>query len=297
MSNVYRLSFVKPRSSFCILQGTCQPEVDQVNFCGVISGSVYVYGRQQEGEDASLKVLTYIDKVLTTDDPTSIHSELAGIKARKEYTKVSGTIGGKYFEDANPTSGDGISPVGILLVIIALLLTIAIAYYMYIRWIERKEVDTMIRQKNNPFHPQKFIDYEPDQHSLHPSVLGEEEEDEYEDETVYDEDEDNDECNNNMHLDASNDQGLGGLESFIDELNSLDENESKTSRNSRQSRRSRASEASSRRREEFDRLREKTGLTLTSTMSHMSTQSMDHEFSPYYDEDDKASFANRSAFV
>lgn len=259
--------------------GTCQPEVSEVNFCGVLTGIVYVYGRYQHGENAALTVLSYIERVLNTDDPSNIHSELAAIKKVDEHTQISGTIGGNVFEDDNPTSNsgsdDGLSRVGILLIIIACLLSVAICYYIYIRRSERKTTDTMIQQKSL-FQKNKFTEYDLDHHSINPSVLEEDEEDE----------ESDDDCTN---VNDSYDDGLGGgLESFVDELQSVDHE----SQPSQRSRGSRSSAASSRRREEFERLQARTGLH--PTLSLISTQSVDRQL--YYD-DDKASFTNRSAFV
>ena len=313
-------------------EGTCQPTTVPTNFCGVVTGTVYVYGRHQDGKDASLQVLSFIEKVLNVVDSTTIHSELLAIKPVKELNKVSGTINGKAFEDNNPGGNDGgLSRTGILLVVIACLLVCAIAYYMYIRYVERKESDTMMasppskkrqqiqwrrpmRGLNKKFFQKsssssssslsssKFKDYDVNQNSIYPKVLEEDDDDDvvYEEEEIIEEEEyyedgDDDEDyidreDVEYHDDDNYDQGFDddvgrGLEGFVDELNGVDDEQrsqvSRYTHKSGQSRRSRTSEASSRRREEFERLREKTLLPHSSTTSSDDRGSS----SPYYDDD------------
>lgn len=256
----------------------CDPEVDVVNFCSVLSGSVFIYGRHQQGEGAALSVLSYIEKVLNTADPKTIHSELAAIKSVVEYSMVSGGMGASSFVDDHPQShnssssgGVELSRVGILLVTIGCLVFVAICYYIYIRWKEHKATDALLR-KRGIFQKGKFNGFDPDLRSIGPISIEEKDHD--------DDDDDDDDGD-------SYDSGMGGFESFVDEEDRVD-------RDSRRTYRSRDSAASRRRREELERLRVKSGLPTTNSQSMESTHSEGLDFGPYNDD---ASTSMRSAIV
>ena len=102
-----------------------------MNFCGIFTGVVYVYGKNQNKEEASHVVMSCVEQVLDTSMPQELHSELASISSADEYS----TIGDNANETGNDTNG--LSRLDILTIIIASLLFLAIAYYFYIHWSER----------------------------------------------------------------------------------------------------------------------------------------------------------------
>ena len=64
----------------------CTLEESRVLFCGIFTGKISVYGREQE--DSALEVLSVIDQVLNTQNTENLHPELVKISAQPEYLKV-----------------------------------------------------------------------------------------------------------------------------------------------------------------------------------------------------------------
>jgi hypothetical protein len=124
-----------------IYVASCVSQVNEVNFCGVFTGEGYVYGKHQHGDKASLTVMSYIDQVLNTSVPQELHSDLALIFRVDEYS----TINGEMIHTSTSTpkeiihnDGDGMSRLDVLLIIVSSLVFLAIIYYFYIQWSERK---------------------------------------------------------------------------------------------------------------------------------------------------------------
>jgi hypothetical protein len=171
-----------------------------VNFCGIFVGVVYVYGKHQQGDEAALLVTSYVDQILDTTKPQDIHSELVALHIVDYYSSIDAQGGGSNSSSSqtNDDSG-GLSRLGILLVVIACLLFLAITYYIYIQWRERQVSDTMFssrqnsnrRQWNKVFkrHQQShYKDYDPEQKSIRSSLEAVEEFEEEFDEFGYDDD-------------------------------------------------------------------------------------------------------------
>jgi hypothetical protein len=91
-------------------------------------------------------VKSQIDIALQPSDPKTIHKEVASIRLSDDFTAISASSG----SPENPVSSDndkGLSRVGILLIVISSMLIVAIAYYFYIQWNERKMGDTIFSNK------------------------------------------------------------------------------------------------------------------------------------------------------
>lgn len=108
---------------------SCVPQVDTVNFCSVFSGVVHLYGRHQNGDEASHNVLSYINEVLNVPVPSDLHSDVASIFGAEEYSTIDG--------NAKETSSQQLSRFDTLLIIISSLIFLAIVYYLFLQWSER----------------------------------------------------------------------------------------------------------------------------------------------------------------
>ncbi len=104
----------------------CFPQRNEVNFCGIFTGTVLVYGKNQNEQETSRTIMTYINEVLDNSEPHELHSELTLLSRVDKYSEV----GGGY---TNST----ISRLDILLIIVSALIVAAIMYYVYIQWNER----------------------------------------------------------------------------------------------------------------------------------------------------------------
>ena len=107
-----------------------------MNFCGVFTGVLYVYGKHQNGEEASSAIMSYIYEVLNTLEPRDLHSELMVLSSVDKFSIIEG-------DNINRSSSDGqLSRLGTLLIIISGLITVSIIYYIYIQRKERRLFDT-----------------------------------------------------------------------------------------------------------------------------------------------------------
>jgi hypothetical protein len=168
----------------------CTPEVSEVNFCGIFTGVVYVYGRHQGGDEAARNVRSYIDKILKTEKIKEIDPELAAIEPVEEYSSINAA---GESDSSSSDDDDGLSRLGILLIVIASILALAITYYFYIQWSERNLGGTIFSSRQNSKRRQwnrifkrhqrnQYKDYDPEERSIRSCVEAEEEfEDDYDD--------------------------------------------------------------------------------------------------------------------
>lgn len=125
----------------------CLPEKNDVNFCGIFTGVLYVYGRHQHGEDASRTIMAYIHEVLSTLDPRDLHSELLVLSSADTFFTVEGHTINQSLYASN--SGDNqLSRLGILLIIISSFIAVAIFFYIYIQRNERRYIDSKLSVDN-----------------------------------------------------------------------------------------------------------------------------------------------------
>ena len=59
----------------------CRPRVDEVNFCGIFTGTLDVYGKNQKVEEASNQILSYVNDVLNHPEPSDLHPELSSLSS------------------------------------------------------------------------------------------------------------------------------------------------------------------------------------------------------------------------
>lgn len=115
----------------------CHPKENEVNFCGIFTGVLYVYGKHQHGEEASRAIMSYINEVLDTSEPHDLHSELASLSSVEKFSVIEG--GHANASLISTDQGEGaVSRLDMLLIIISALIVVAIAYYAYIQWSERR---------------------------------------------------------------------------------------------------------------------------------------------------------------
>jgi hypothetical protein len=172
--------------------GTCKPQENDVNFCAIFVGIVDVYGQHQEGGEAAEFVKSQIDSVLQSSDPKKIHEEVAAIRISDQLTSIAASSGDPVYPVTKSSNDKGLSSVGILMIVISCMLVVAIAYYFYIQWSERKIGDTIFSNKKTSsaaFQRRSYKDgYDADERSIRPSPSleaedvfdGESFEDEYE---------------------------------------------------------------------------------------------------------------------
>ena len=161
-----------------VYKASCLPKVNEVNFCGVFTGVVYVYGKHQHGEEASRVVMSYIDQVLDTSVPEKLHSELALISSVDELSIIEGsTIEGNVDRSSIPkeTNKDvgGLSRLDILLIIISGLIFLAIVYYFYIQWSEREYDDRKSSDVGSSLTKENVANIQPKGKSSHLSIESE----------------------------------------------------------------------------------------------------------------------------
>jgi len=128
----------------------CLPEVNDVNFCGIFTGVLYVYGKFQQGDETSRAIMSYINSVFNTSEPRDFHSELTMISSVDRFSFVQG---GNMNHSLNFTGSNGgqLSRLGILLIIVSSLITVAIVYYIYIQRNEQ-------RHHNSKSSVDRFLD-------------------------------------------------------------------------------------------------------------------------------------------
>jgi len=154
--------------------------VNEVNFCGIFTGVVYVYGKNQNGEEASQVVMSCVDQVLDKSIPQELHSELASIFRVHEYSALEDST--NWTHETNETSNDanGLSRLAILTIIIASMLLLAIVYYFYIHLSERnygnvdfskeKSVHLFIEHEDESKLDDEFVDEDLDFESYQDST-------------------------------------------------------------------------------------------------------------------------------
>jgi hypothetical protein len=162
---------------------------------------VYVYGKNQ-GPNSASDVKSYADLVFQLN-PQDIHSDVVALTTAVEYSEITGTQESSGNSNKNgESSDDGLSRVGILMIVIAAMLVLAISYYIYIHWSEREYGDTMFsaggsvgsdysqrrtnsrrRQWNKIFKRQqrRYRDYDPEEKSIRHSLEAEVDEHDHDD--------------------------------------------------------------------------------------------------------------------
>ena len=118
--------------------------------------------------------MSYIDQVLNTSVPQELHSDLALIFGVDEYSTINGNM--IHSSTSTPkeiihNDGDGLSRLDILLIIVSSLVFLAIIYYFYIQWSERKydksksyasdsysTNNIAVNNQGNDFKDEEFID-------------------------------------------------------------------------------------------------------------------------------------------
>jgi hypothetical protein len=108
-----------------------------VNFCGIFTGVLYVYGKHQHGEEASRGIMSYINEVLDTSEPHDLHSELTFLSSVEKFSVIEGGHTNQSLISTDQ-SGGTLSRLDILLIIVSGLIVVAIIYYIYIQWNERR---------------------------------------------------------------------------------------------------------------------------------------------------------------
>jgi len=122
----------------------CIPKANEVNFCGIFTGLLLVYGKHQNGEETTQAVMSYIHKVLDTSAPHDLHSEVSFISSVDQFSAIEGGYVSQ-FPGVQATDIDGRrSRLDILLIIISGLIVVAIVYYFCIQWNERRYDDTKL---------------------------------------------------------------------------------------------------------------------------------------------------------
>ena len=135
-------SYLTIRSSLCFSSfdniEKCLPQENEVNFCGIFTSALYVYGKIQDEKETSREIISYINGVLETSEPRDLHSELTLLSKVDELSEVEGG-------DTAQSSGSGtnytegkLSRLDLLLIIISVLLLAAVIYYIYIQRNERR---------------------------------------------------------------------------------------------------------------------------------------------------------------
>ena len=112
-----------------------------MNFCGIFTGVLYVYGKHQHGDEASRAILASIDEVLNTLEPRDLHSELMMLSSVDTFFTIEGHDLNQSLNMFN-SSDDQLSRLGIFLVIISGLIAVAIVYYICIQRNERRYIDS-----------------------------------------------------------------------------------------------------------------------------------------------------------
>lgn len=115
----------------------CLPEENDVNFCGIFTGVLYVYGKYQQGEENSRAIMSYINRVFDTTNPHDLHSDLTMLSSVDKFSIVQGGNMNQSLDFTGSNSGQ-ISRMAILLIVISSLLTVAALYYAYIQINEQR---------------------------------------------------------------------------------------------------------------------------------------------------------------
>lgn len=109
----------------------CRPQIDEVNFCGIFTGTLDVYGKNQEVEEASTLILSYVNDVLNHSEPRDMHPELSSLSSiDKFYTNQS--------FDSTDDATKQLSRLDILLIVISAMIVAAVMYYIYLQRKERR---------------------------------------------------------------------------------------------------------------------------------------------------------------
>jgi len=118
--------------------------VSDVNFCGIYTGIVYAYGKHRNEEETSRAVTSYVNQVLDVSEPQLLHSELAMISSIDEFSSIKGLDVNKPSTEKQTTGAarTELSRLDTLLIIVSGLIFLAILYYFYIQWDERKRYTT-----------------------------------------------------------------------------------------------------------------------------------------------------------
>ncbi|KAG7356285.1 hypothetical protein IV203_000971 [Nitzschia inconspicua] len=149
--------------------GTCKPQENDINFCGIFVGVVDVFGSHQHDGEAPQLVKSYIDTVLQPSDPKTIHEEVAAIRLSDQLTLINASSGNFVYPVNQDSDYQGLSSVAILMIVVSCMLVVAIVYYLYIQWNERKFGDTMFSNKktsSSAFRRSYEDGYDPEERSI-----------------------------------------------------------------------------------------------------------------------------------
>lgn len=135
-----------------------------MNFCGIFTGALYVYGKHQHGKEASRDILSTIDEVLDTSEPSDLHSELTLLSSANQFSAIDGDSTDSMDVSSNVPSNDSItesttsslSRLGTLLLIVGIMVAVAIGYYMYIQRKERRYYNS--ESEGSGSGEDKFVD-------------------------------------------------------------------------------------------------------------------------------------------
>jgi hypothetical protein len=105
--------------------------MNPVNFCGVFKGRVEVYGREQG--DTALDILSMVDEVLNTEDPSSLHADLVRIQSEDSLTVIP------TFRSSG--GGNKLSNVGKALILFAIVFVVSAVLWLFVS-----------RRKRSPLH-------------------------------------------------------------------------------------------------------------------------------------------------
>eukprot|EP00536_Pseudo-nitzschia_multiseries_P008223 jgi/Psemu1/305581/fgenesh1_kg.206_\ len=147
----------------------CSPQANDVNFCGIFTGILYAYGKHQNEEETSRAVMSYVKSALDVSEPQALHSELAMISSIDEFSSIEGLNTNLSSTEVQTTGDvrDELSRLDTLLIIVSGLIFLAIIYYFYIQWDERRRYtndrngissNLSIESEGKDFDRDRFVD-------------------------------------------------------------------------------------------------------------------------------------------
>jgi hypothetical protein len=158
----------------------CLPQENEVNFCGVFTGVLYIYGKHQHGEETSRSIVSQIYEVLDNSEPRHLHSELTLLSSVDKFSVVERD--NNQFAANSNNNGVALSRLDILMIIISGLILVAIIYYIYIQRRERKYDNPQLPINDSLRRKRELIDYPHDLSSRISSDSDDSEKDEFIDE-------------------------------------------------------------------------------------------------------------------
>lgn len=153
---------------YCFAKEKCTPETSPVNFCGIFTGEVSVFGKDQG--DSSLQVMSMLKEILNPLDPSRWHPELALLMPVEEHFEIISDV---------PDESRGVKIENLLWAGLAIvLLMVTMCMWWFCR--NMKQGDTMLtstesrrgkRTWNRFFRRhQRRMEYNPEAKSIRPSL-------------------------------------------------------------------------------------------------------------------------------